>query len=54
MPIYEFRCRDCQKTFEMVQSVAEHEKASARCPHCNGTNVDRVLSRVYAVTSKKS
>lgn len=54
MPIYEYRCRDCQKTFEMVQTVAQHEADSARCPDCNGTNVDRVMSQVYAVTSKKS
>lgn len=54
MPIYEFRCRDCEKTFETVQSVAQHETTSARCPHCQGTNVERIMSQVYAVTSKKS
>jgi putative FmdB family regulatory protein len=54
MPVYEFRCHDCQKTFEVVQSVAEHEKGSARCPDCKGTNLERVMSQVYAVTSKKS
>jgi putative FmdB family regulatory protein len=54
MPVYEFTCRDCQKTFELVQSVADHEAALVRCPHCNGTNVDRLVSHVHAVTSKKS
>jgi putative FmdB family regulatory protein len=54
MPVYEFTCRDCQKTFELVQSVADHETASVHCPHCNGTNVDRLVSHVHAVTSKKS
>jgi putative FmdB family regulatory protein len=54
MPIYEFRCRDCQKTFELAQSIADHETASVHCPHCDGTNVDRLVSHVHAVTSKKS
>jgi putative FmdB family regulatory protein len=54
MPVYEFQCRDCQKTFERTQTVAEHETASVQCPHCNGTNVDRMVSHVYAVTGKKS
>jgi putative FmdB family regulatory protein len=54
MPIYEFQCRDCHRTFEIVQSVSEHESSAARCPDCKGTNVERVMSTVYAVTSKKS
>lgn len=54
MPVYEFTCRDCQKTFELVQSVADHETASVHCPQCNGINVDRLVSHVHAVTSKKS
>jgi putative FmdB family regulatory protein len=54
MPIYEFQCHDCQKTFEVTQSVSEHEKGPVRCPQCSGTNVERTFSHVYAVTSKKS
>jgi putative FmdB family regulatory protein len=54
MPIYEFHCRDCEKTFEVTQSVADHETAAVHCPHCDGTNVDRLVSQVHAVTSKKS
>lgn len=54
MPIYEFYCRDCQKSFEIAQSVAQHETADVHCPHCHGANVDRLVSHVYAVTGKKS
>lgn len=54
MPVYEFCCRDCQKDFVLVQTIVEHEHTTARCPTCNGTNVDRKWSDVYAVTSKKS
>ena len=54
MPIYEFQCRNCGHAFELVQTVAQHETASVSCPKCNGANVERVVSHVYAVTSKKS
>jgi putative FmdB family regulatory protein len=54
MPIYEYHCRDCRKTFELAQSVTDHETADVRCPDCNGTNVDRLVSHVSTVTSKKS
>ncbi|HSL23098.1 MAG TPA: FmdB family zinc ribbon protein [Vicinamibacterales bacterium] len=54
MPVYEFYCRDCKKDFVLVHSITEHEHTSARCPTCNGTNVDRKWTEVYAVTSKKS
>lgn len=54
MPVYEFSCQDCRKDFALVQTVVEHEHTTARCPICNGTNVVRKWTDVYAVTSKKS
>jgi putative FmdB family regulatory protein len=53
MPVYEFACRDCQKTFEIVRPMSE-SSADITCPHCASTNVERIWSTVYAVTSKKS
>jgi putative FmdB family regulatory protein len=53
MPVYEFVCRDCQKPFEVVRSMAE-SSAAAKCPACGSNRVDRVYSHVYAKTSKKS
>lgn len=57
MPVYEFRCLDCKKRFEIVESFAEHEKhkpGEATCPDCGKKNVERLWSDVVAVTSKKS
>ncbi|HXH06688.1 MAG TPA: zinc ribbon domain-containing protein [Vicinamibacterales bacterium] len=54
MPVYEFYCRDCQKPFELVQSMSEHSSAETKCPGCGGKNVERRWTSVYAVTSKKS
>lgn len=57
MPVYEYRCLDCEKKFEVVETFAEHEEHDiddVTCPGCGNDNVERVWSRVVAVTSKKS
>ena len=54
MPVYEYRCLDCDKTFEIVETLTEHGKHEVVCPECSKRHVERVWSRVVAVTSKKS
>ena len=57
MPVYEYRCHDCEKAFEIVESVSEHEEhkpEEVKCPACGKENVERLWSHVVAVTSKKS
>jgi putative FmdB family regulatory protein len=54
MPVYEFHCRPCKKDFELVLTVSEYDRQKIKCPHCGGTKVERIWSRVFAVTSKKS
>jgi len=54
MPVYEFACRDCQKTFEIVRPMSESSSANVTCIQCGSTKVERIWSKVYAVTSKKS
>ncbi len=54
MPVYEFTCRDCQKTFEIVRPVSESSSVNVTCTHCGSAKVERIWSAVYAVTSKKS
>ncbi|MBN2398833.1 MAG: zinc ribbon domain-containing protein [Candidatus Aminicenantes bacterium] len=34
MPIYEYRCLKCGKTFEVLQSIAAHP--IAKCIYCQG------------------
>ena len=43
MPIYEFKCADCGKTFEVMGSYAEREKAQ-ECPECHSSNVKQAIS----------
>jgi putative FmdB family regulatory protein len=42
MPIYEYNCLDCSKTFEkIVWNTGDKE---VFCPYCQGKNSIRVLS----------
>jgi putative FmdB family regulatory protein len=43
MPIYEYRCTECQKTFEKLRSMRDSDK-DIRCPHCESERVERQLS----------
>jgi putative FmdB family regulatory protein len=54
MPTYEYRCNKCGKAFERQEHVAEHEKSHPRCPKCQSSDVQPVLTDFYAKTSKKS
>ena len=46
MPIYEFTCQGCGRTFEtLVRGGAEPQ-----CPHCQSTHLDKQLS-VFATTA---
>jgi putative FmdB family regulatory protein len=54
MPVYEYVCRDCEKTFEMKRPMTEGVATDVKCPSCGGARIDRIYSSVYAKTSKKS
>ncbi len=43
MPIYEYRCRDCNKLTSVFTRVADAKKA-APCEHCGSANTARAIS----------
>jgi putative FmdB family regulatory protein len=52
MPIYEYTCKSCQKTFDhLAKSMADNE-AKVRCPECGSPQTRRALS-VFAVASEQ-
>lgn len=53
MPVYDYTCNDCHKTFERTLTLREHD-GKIRCPHCGGRNVEQEAASFYAMTSKKS
>jgi len=42
MPLYEYACRDCGKSFEILVRGAEKPV----CPHCESRKLDKLLSVV--------
>lgn len=55
MPTYEYRCKDCKRTFTVIQSIAEHDKGKPACPKCKKKkNVTQLMSAFSAKTSRKS
>jgi len=44
MPIYEYRCRDCQKRFTVL-TLRISERARPHCDKCGSRRADRLLSR---------
>jgi putative FmdB family regulatory protein len=53
MPVYDYVCNDCHKSFELIRTLKEHEE-DAKCPECGGKNVEQEVTAFYAVTGKKS
>jgi putative FmdB family regulatory protein len=43
MPIYEFRCRKCKQTFEVIYRNRE-DNQSVTCPECKSTRTQRLMS----------
>ncbi len=53
MPLYEYRCLDCQKRSTiLVLSLAN--QASAACSHCASARVERILSRFASPKSEEA
>ena len=44
MPIYEFICKECNSKADILLRSINSEVLPV-CPHCNSTNMERVISR---------
>ncbi len=53
MPIYEFRCLSCNEIVEFL-FMSDNDKKEIRCPHCNGEELERVLSKTNHAISGAS
>ena len=54
MPIYEYDCPDCRRRVSLFfRTFAETDEAAA-CPHCQGTNLRRRISRVTVLRAEGS
>ncbi len=52
MPIYEYVCQSCRKKISLL--ALNRESFSAKCPKCESTDLQRIMSRFAAVRSEES
>ena len=45
MPLYEYRCQNCGKTFELLVSFSQADK-TFNCPHCASEDTRKQISAV--------
>ncbi len=45
MPLFEFRCLDCDKQFTFLAGVIA-DNSEAKCPRCESQNLKKLISRV--------
>lgn len=43
MPIYEYKCQDCQTIFELLLRRSARDEATS-CPACGGADAERMMS----------
>jgi putative FmdB family regulatory protein len=53
MPIYEYRCRKCEKIFEKIQKVDEGGD-SLKCPYCGEKKPEKILSGFSSLKGSES
>jgi len=54
MPVYDYVCKDCNQSFELVLTLSEHDKNKIKCPMCGSKNVEQETAAFFAATPKKS
>ena len=54
MPVYEYHCLNCKKSFSITESIDRHGTSKPKCPACGGRKVEQAFSTFFAQTTKKS
>ena len=54
MPVYEFRCLNCRRRFDISASYNNYDPTSVRCPHCQSSNIQRRIGRIRFARSEDS
>ncbi|MFO7917692.1 MAG: zinc ribbon domain-containing protein [Anaerolineae bacterium] len=50
MPIYEYRCKQCEETFDKLRSFADAD-APVQCPRCQQEGAERMISAFASFSS---
>ena len=53
MPLYEYLCKKCGTTFEILQSMND-DNSNIRCPQCKADKPERIISLFSSVSMRSS
>jgi len=53
MPLFEYRCDQCRRTFALLVGMTA-EKARKECPHCGGRKLTKLISRPARIVKSES
>lgn len=54
MPIYEYRCLDCRRRFDLFMTYSDYGTRTVLCKHCQSSNVQRLINKVRFARSDES
>ncbi len=54
MPVYDYKCNSCEKTFTIALSISNHDKSDVKCPDCGSASVAQLFTGFFAKTESKS
>jgi putative FmdB family regulatory protein len=54
MPVYQYRCLNCRRRFEIFMSYSDYGAKPAHCVHCQSDQVQRRIGRVRVARSEES
>jgi putative FmdB family regulatory protein len=54
MPIYQYRCLNCKKRFDVFLSYSEYGSKKVTCSHCGSEQIQRRIGRIRIAKSEES
>jgi putative FmdB family regulatory protein len=54
MPLYQYRCLNCRRRFEIFMSYSDYGTKSVHCIHCQSDQVQRRIGRIRVARSEES
>ncbi len=54
MPLYDYRCLDCKRKFDVFITYSEYGQKTVICKYCQSHNVTRRINRIRIAKSEES
>lgn len=50
MPVYEYKCKQCGTTFQVLKSISKKDEEQ-KCPNCGSIQTERLISQFMSKTT---